>query len=267
MDIIRLKKIVEYSECNRERIYAKVQDFYKRIGMDGAKELHNIVQLVRPMFQKEGYIFVELPFKDEEIGAVCYKGEGFGYAFLNTSLPEVNVNFALCHEIYHLLYQEGGFKKIVELYMNEHYHEQEEELAANLFAGMLLMPEDSFRFMFNKFTREVEDSLSVLVLLMSYFEVPYMAALVRCYELKLLESGETLAKLMNANREDIRNEFTKMWLDERILTATKKDDYKKLELYVSYLGYIYLRDGYINKRTLEKALKNMRSIYMTIKGE
>ena len=267
MDIVRFKKILEYSECNKRVISEKIQDFYERIGVGESKELRNVLQLARPLFQKQGYIIVEVPFKDEEIGAVCYNGDGLGYALVNSSCPEVNVNFALCHEIYHLLYQEESFKKLVELYMNEHYYEHEEELAANLFAGMLLMPEESFCFMFHKFAREEKAPISVLALLMSYFEVPYMAALVRCYELKLLESGEVLSRLMHVSREDIQSEFTKLWLDERILEATKKDDYHRLERFVRYTGLMYQEEGYLNNAALDKAIGNMRKIYGKIKGE
>ena len=267
MDIVRFKKILEYSERNKSVILEKIQDFYGKIGMDESKELRNVLQLARPLFQKQGYVIVEIPFKDEEIGAVCYNGDGIGYALVNSSCPEVNVNFALCHEIYHLLYQEEGFKNLVELYMNEHYYEHEEELAANLFAGMLLMPEESFSFMFQKFIREEKEPLSVLALLMSYFKVPYMAALIRTYELKLLESGEVLSKLMYVSREEIQNEFAKLWLDESILMATKKDDYSRLEGFVRYIGMLHQEEGYLSRTALEKAIANMRKFYGKIKGE
>ena len=267
MEIGRLKRIIDYSDRCGCEIQKKVQDFYGYIGMEQDKELRNLMQIVRPLFQKKGFIIVEIPFKDKEIGAVCYKGDALGYSFLNTTLPRANVNFALCHEIYHLFYQKDGMKKIVELYINEHYHEYEEELAANLFAGMLLMPEQSYRYMFDKFAKEDDSRFSILVKLMSYFEVPYMAALIRCYELKLLESGDTLKELIQMKAEDVRAEFARLWLDESILEATKKDDYEKFESLIRYFGEEYQKDGYFNQRALQKAVKNMRILYEKIKGE
>lgn len=152
----------------------KIFDFYRDVGMDMNNTICNFLQLVRPLFLANNYLILEIPFKDQEIGALCYKGDLMGYTFLNTSLPKVNVNFALCHEVYHVFCQESGFEHKVELYMNEQYYEHEEELAANLFTDMVLMPEHNFKFMFKKFENEekVDDSIiTVLAKLMNYFEV------------------------------------------------------------------------------------------------
>ena len=141
--------------------------------MDKNGTIRNLLQLVRPIFSDKCYIIVELPFKDLEIGALCYKGDSIGYVFLNTLLPRVNVNFALCHEIYHVFYQESSMEHKIELYLNEQYYQHEEEFAANLFAGMVLMPENSFKYMFEKFIREQKSTdtmTSVLAKLMNYFE-------------------------------------------------------------------------------------------------
>ncbi len=47
-----------------------------------------------------------MPFNDKEIGALSYKGDGLGYVVINTSLPRVNSNFAIAHEIYHVFFSE-----------------------------------------------------------------------------------------------------------------------------------------------------------------
>ena len=266
----RFRDIIEYSDKNRKYMEEKVSDFYRDIGMDMKNTIRNIFQLVRPLFLANNYLVIEMPFKDQEIGALCYKGDSMGYMFLNTSLPKVNVNFALCHEVYHLFYQEAGFEHKVELYMNEQYYEHEEELAANLFAGMVLMPQQNFKFMFDKFDNErnAEDSLTtVLAKLMNYFEVPYMAALIRCYELRLLETGSVLKDLLDIDKEMIKKEFSRLWLEEDILRATKKDDFEKFISIIQYKGANYLEKGYINERTYRKALRNIHSIYQQIKGE
>ena len=155
------------------------------------------------------------------------------------------------------------------LFGMKHYYEYEDEFAANLFAGMLLMPEPSFHRMYDKFLAETEDRneiLPVLARLMSYFEVPYMAVLIRCYELDLLKSGDTLEELLQVNGEQIRKEFERLWLDEGILEASKKDDYAKLEYLVREVGKTY-QDEFINERTVQRALQNMRILYEQIKGE
>ena len=109
MDIKRLRKIIQYGDCHKEEMEEKIRSFCSFAGISNDKELLNIMQIVRPSFQKKGYLIIELPFCDQEIGALCYKGDALGYIVLNTSLPKVNVNFALCHELYHVLYQKTDF--------------------------------------------------------------------------------------------------------------------------------------------------------------
>lgn len=269
MDGQRFKEIIRYSNDNRSIMDNKVKDFYESAEMGSEKALLNLMQIVRPLFQKKGYLIVEMPFSDKEIGALCYKSDCIGYMFLNTALPKVNVNFALCHEIYHVFYQKSEFKKKIELYVNEHYYENKEEFAANLFAGMLLMPEQIFSFMYRKFQNEKKEDeweLTTLVKLMSYFEAPYMAVLLRCCELHLLTSGTVLEKLMFVDSGTVRNEFMRLWLDDSILNATNRDNYMQFETLVMMKGREYQEEEYLKSRTVDKALQNMRVLYEQIRG-
>ena len=267
MNIERLRKIIEYSDTNREDMEMKVKKFYSFAGMSRDKEVLNIMQIIRPSVRKKGYLVLEIPFADEEIGALCYKGDAFGYIVLNTSLPKVNVNFAVCHEVYHVFYQKNIFRTKVE-FGNDHYYEHEEEFAANLFAGMLLMPEESFRFMYHKFKEESEgNEIDTIIRLMNYYQAPYMAVLIRCYELGLPDGNRVSEELLHVERARIRKRFVDLWLDDSILEATKKDDYVHLEEMVAYFGEEYIKDSYLNERTLKKALHNMQVLYAEIKGE
>ena len=142
MNIDRLRKIIQYSVVNREDIESKVKKFYSFTGISNDQDVLNIMQIVRPAFRKMRFLVLELPFADDEIGALCYKGDALGYILLNTSLPKVNANFAICHEIYHVFFQKSEFKSKVE-FANDHYFEHEEEFAANLFAGELLMKHEA----------------------------------------------------------------------------------------------------------------------------
>ena len=176
-----------------------VRKFYSQMNMDYERELPDLMLMVRPLLNKKNYLVIEMPFKDKEIGALCYKSDFFGYTFLNSALPKVNVNFALGHEIYHIFYQQESFKKKIELYMNEHYFRYDEELSANLFAGILLMPDPSFQLVFRKFQNEKDGrdtEVTLIAKLMSVFEVPYMAVVIRCYELGLLPDGDLLEQLL-----------------------------------------------------------------------
>lgn len=267
MNIERLRKIIEYSSINRDNMESKVKNFYSFAGMSSDKEVLNIMQIARPSFRKKGYLVLEIPFADEEIGALCYKGDALGYIVLNTSLPKVNVNFAICHELYHVFYQKNVFRSKVE-FSNDDYYEHEEEFAANLFASILLMPETSFRFMYSKFREESSDNeKDIIIRLMNYYQVPYMAVLIRCYELGLPGTESISEELLCVSRNGIRERFIDLWLDDSILEATKKDDYLHLEAVVTRFGNECINDSYLNERTLKKVLQNMQALYSEIKGE
>lgn len=267
MNAERLRRIIEFSNANRDDMEAKVKKFYSFAGMNSDKEVRNVMQIVRQSFREKGYLVLEIPFADDEIGALCYEGDALGYIVLNTSLPKVNINFAICHELYHVFYRKTNFSPKVE-FANDHYYEHEEEFAANLFAGMLLMPEEGFRLMYNKFRHESgNDKKDTFIRLMNYYEVPYMAALIRSYELGLPEMDCITEELLNADRDSIKARFTELWLDDSVLNATKKDDFVHLKDVVARLGEEYIQDSYLTEKTLRKVLHNMQMLYSEIKGE
>lgn len=269
MNFDRFQNIIQYNREHRSKAYKMIQDFYMQIGMEQNIGMRNIMQIVRPCFRKKGYLLLEMPFRDQEIGALCYKGDVIGYAFLNSSLPMVNNHFALCHEIYHIFCQETSFEHGIELYMDEHYFEHEEERFANLFAGMLLMPEITFAPMFQRFQNEMTDEdsdLSIVVKLMNYYEAPYMAVLIRCYELQLLKDGETLHKFLQTDGVCIEKEFDRMWLNEDLLRPSGRNDFSKLMDLVKNTGQQYQEEGIITEKKLQKVLQKMTKVYREIGG-
>lgn len=266
MDIQKLKKIIEFSDKNKARIQEKVNHFYAIAGFPQDQEMRNIMQIVSKVVLEKGYLVLEIPFADREIGAMCYKGDALGYIILNTSLPKVSVNFALCHEVYHVLDKKITRKAKLE-FANEHYYEHEEENEANLFAGMLMMPEAGFKFMYRKFKEEPNSTAEGIILkLMNYYQAPYMAVLIRCLELDVGEFD--VAKLLaETDNNMIRNKFNELWLDETILDATRKDDYERLEAAVKQFGNEAVEGTFLKERTVKKVLQNMRTLYTQIKGE
>ena len=267
MKIEHLRTIIAYSDKNREEIDSMVKRFCSFVGIEYDSNLLNILQIVRSSFHKKGYLVFEMPFADDEIGALCYKGDGLGYVVLNTSLPRVNVNFAIAHEIYHVFYGSDEFVSKVE-FVDDHYYEHEEEYAANLFAGTLLMSEVSFRRMFSKFKEESDgDEAETIIRLMSYYQVPYMAVLIRSLELELIARNEVREDLFNIERAQIKHKLNDLWLDESIMEPSRKDDYVHIEAVVARFGKEFVEDEFINERTVNKVLKNMRELYIKIKGE
>lgn len=266
MNIERLRKIIAYSDRNREEINSRIKRFCAFAGIEYDSDLLNLLQIVRSSFQKKGFLFFEIPFADEEIGALCYKGDGMGYVVINTSLPRVNARFATAHETCHAFFRENGFVSKVE-FSDEHYYEYEEEYAANLFAGMLLMPEISFRRMYLKFREETKgNEADILIQLMAYYKVPYMAVLIRCLELNLIARNTVSEALFHMDRVQVRQRLQDLWLDESIMDPSGKDDYAHIEHLVAQTGREYMEEGYLNEYTLERVLHNMRCLYEKVRG-
>ena len=130
------------------------------------------------------------------------------------------------------------------------------------------MPTSGFRFMFQKFHAESENNERDTVFrLMNYYQVPYMAVLVRCLELELLEESDISKMLLEISADDIKNGFSRLWLDESILNPSYRDDYDKLEYMVKRYGEECMEGAYLNERTLKKVLQNMKRLYREVRGE
>ena len=268
MDFERFKNIVQYNIEHQSEMKEKVQDFRETVGITQERNLPNLLLFARPMLDKENYIVLEMPFCDEEIGAIsCRKRKG-GYILLNSSLPRTNVNFALAHELYHVLYQKKAYGRKVEQYISDQYSDYEEEHEANLFAGMLMMPSLAFQYVMTRFLMEqtVEDTeITLFAKLMSYFEVPYMAVLIRCYELKLLSDNKVLERLLNVDKRMLEEEFARLWLNEELLRPTFRNEYGKFRNFVVEKGIDNVKRGLMSEQATNKIVKKMDSIYQTIR--
>ena len=122
--------------------------------------------------------------------------------------------------------------------------------------------------MYSKFKEESEgNEKDTFLRLMCYYQVPYMAVLIRCFELNLPDRCNDLEEILNVTQDCVRTRLLELWLDDTILNATKKDDYAHLEALVAHLGQEYIRESYINERTLNKVMQNMQTLYAEIKGE
>jgi len=269
VDFKKFQRIISNNKKNRDSINEKLKKFYSEANMENEDELLDIMQIARSVINKKGYLIAEIPFKDTEIGAICYRGNGSKYVLLNSTLPRVNVNFALCHELYHILYQEQPFNEPVELYINENYFDHDEEILANHFAGALLMPELKFIKMYNKFEQEYEgdkSEIQTIVKLMNYFSAPYMAVLIRCYELDLLKDGVRLKILLSITHKQIYDEFDKLWLNKELLKGSRNDDFEKLLALVNEKGEYLVSRELMDKSDLARIGKNMRDLYKEIRG-
>ncbi len=267
MDIKRFRKIIEFNREHSRDMAAKVRLFSYYIGLNGnVNACNNIMQVMRSLLKKRNCMVLEIPFDDKEIGALSYRGDSLNYVIINSSLPQTNVNFAVCHETYHIIDTGSVSAPEAEL-ADGYYFENESEYAANLFAEMILMPEPGFKNMYAVFREESNgNELEIYARLMNYYQVPYMAVLIRVYELGLSETGRITEQMLAIDMDRMKDIFSELWLDDSVLTASGRDDFERIESYVQRVGEAYVEGEYLNERTLKKVLNNMKRLHADIKG-
>lgn len=130
------------------------------------------------------------PFHDDELWAFTFVKKGTVFLCVNSDLPLCKQFFATAHELYHIYcYAEdtntstidGG--SVLDSKTADDVAVTQEDLEANAFAGLLLMPdallaEQLSVYGIDKDTIDVDDVL----LMMDLFAIPYKAAVLRLME-------------------------------------------------------------------------------------
>lgn len=133
------------------------------------------------------------PFKDDELWAFTFVKKGTIFLCVNSELPMCKQIFATAHELYHIhCYAEDINTSTItngSLLDSKTFDEaaaSQEDLEANAFAGLLLMPDASLAEQFKMFGISKENmNVDDVLILMDLFALPYKAVVLR-----LVESGE-----------------------------------------------------------------------------
>lgn len=138
--------------------------------------------------------WLRFPIRDPELCACTFVRSGRIFVMLNSSIPMSKQIFAAAHELYHIrcfleednseLIKRGSILNSTTI---ETGTTEAEEMEANAFAGILLVPVDALEqqiriYQINKNTIEMNDILT----LMDIFAVPYKAMVLRLLEEKII---------------------------------------------------------------------------------
>lgn len=146
-------------------------------------------------FAKKRGISLEVlryPFGDEELWAFTFVKQGRVFLGVNSELPMCKQIFAVAHELYHIhCYVEDINTNTIangSLLKSENFDAafaSQEDLEANAFAGLLLMPDSSI-FEQVRLYGIPRDNIDIdhVLLLMEIYALPYKAVVLR-----LVESG------------------------------------------------------------------------------
>lgn len=282
MDRERFIKILQFNANNEKDIGSFCNQFYSLLGRSAPFVITDIQALARTVFMEKGYHFIHIPLVDTEIGAYQLKLNGNKYLVVNTSKSLANNNFAVAHELYHLLIQSDDQGDGEEVYIDT-YEYNNNEMMANAFAGNILMPVDDFILTAERIKRNMADYLkhnedyiyeiATILGLMVYYRTTYMAVAIRCFETRIMDyENNALVKFIldNNDEEVLRGIFddlgTKMGADS-IMRATKEDDYRFLLGRVEGNKEKYIQEGFLTEEDYSYRLAGLNKAYQHIRRE
>lgn len=130
------------------------------------------------------------PFHDEELWAVTFVKKGTIFLCINSELAMCKQIFAVAHELYHIrCYAEGTDTdtirtgSVLESKVVDEVAMTQEDLEANAFAGLLLMPDGLMREQIRLYgIDEADIKVDDVLTLMEVFALPYKATILRLFE-------------------------------------------------------------------------------------
>lgn len=283
MDKEKLYKILEFNKSHSKEISTAKNIFYDSIGRQNPVVISDMQTLAQLIFDNRGFKFLRIPMKSKEIGAFQLRFNSSNYLVLNTSKSLANNNFAIAHELYHVLVQNNSTGNTADLYLNN-YDEIEEEQMANAFAGAVIMPTEDVKSVVGLLEKKrvpVEEEqkhpyiheLITVFALMSYYQTTYMSVVIRCYELDIFDTGDSLLMdilLQNNSEEKQKELFRNMPMrkgDVSIMEPTGEDDFEKLFDEAKKIGEKNVERGLITLDDLEYRLEGLRNAYLYVREE
>lgn len=173
------------------------------------------------------------PFKDDELWAFTFVKKGTLFLCVNSDLAICKQLFAVAHELYHIhCYTENIEQNVItggsllDSKTADELAATQEDLEANAFAGLLLMPdirmqEQAALFGISGENIKVDD----ILILMDLFALPYKAVVLRLVEGKVIKE-EKARELLNKGAD---------FVAQRIKLTGKAQQWQ-----INSSGYIYL---------------------------
>ena len=263
MKIEKFKGIIYFNHTHQALLQESLRNFlsFNQIPADSI----DVKKVLRELCARQHIWLLEIPIQDKEIGAVYYISSGQKYILLNSAMPQVNINFAVAHELYNIFYPLKPESTQGDIFVVDSYVDNPNEKMANGFAGMLLMPQRTVESAFHYFREIYQKPQELVIRLMEYFSVPYMAILIRLVELDLLKSPVP-EEYIDVTEPEIREVFLKYSLNETLLNPSGRNDLKPLLLQVHAEGKALIADGLLSEYQLNQSMERIRTIAQKIGG-
>lgn len=173
--------------------------------------------------------------------------------------------FSFCHDLYHILNGNPDYiNEKREVHFNQDYLSNEKENKANLFAANLLMPEMEFEKLYSLYRKDDNSIEEIVVKLMNYFNSPFVAVLLRIYELQILEDLKEVEELLKYDNDKIESLFDDLWIDKEILEPAMKDEMPNLLNLLEKEGTELIQKQLLSEYDFNNIIENIRSLYSQI---
>lgn len=265
MEFKRFKQIITNNRRYKQSTRETLKEFNDKVGW-----FSDITKVMKEIGNKLDVFIFQIPMKDSEFGAVYLDTTYSKYLLLNSNQPRNKMYFSFCHDIYHILKGTSDYiNEKREVHFNQEYRTDEIECKANFFAANLLMPENEFVKMYELYKSDNDDILYIVIRLMNYFNSPYIAVLLRLFELNIFGNEELkqVRVLLDLQNNDLKRLFDKFWIDKEILTPTLKDEMNYIFDIVKKEGYNLLGKQLISEYDFKNIYTNIEKLYKEIKLE
>ncbi len=187
----------------------------------------DIFHVIENYTKKKGmpFEFLRFPIEGDDLCACTFVRGGRIFLLLNCNMPLAKQIFAAGHELYHIwcylededqdLMQKGSILASTTI---DDSADAQEEMEANAFSGLLLVPADTLCQQIRIYGIAAQQiAAQDVVMLMEIFAMPYKALVLRLYEESII-SAEQARELFRVNEDEIRREVeltgrAKRWMD------------------------------------------------------
>jgi Zn-dependent peptidase ImmA (M78 family) len=176
--------------------------------------------------------------------------------------------FSFCHDLYHILHGTPEYiNEKREVHFNKDYYStNDNENKANLFAANLLMPEKEFISLYNLYKNDYATSIeAIIVKLMYYFNAPFIAVLIRLYELNILNKLEDVKNILEYKNNEIEDVFDSLFLDKDILKPTLKDQMEYVFSILEKEGHDLIEKQLLTEYNYKRIIDNIKKLYDKIR--
>lgn len=263
MDSKRFRDIIIKNREYEDSVKKSLKDFYDQVQWDG-----DIPKIMREIGKELDVLIIEIPMKDSDFGACYLETEYSKYLLLNSNQPRNKMYFSFCHDIYHILNgTPDHINERREVHLNQDYLINENESKANLFSANLLMPEVEFKKMYTRYIKDINSIEIVIIKLMHYFNAPFVAVLLRLYELEILKEIEEVESLLDYDNKKVEGIFEELWLPKEILEPTMYDEMPNLLNLLTKEGTELIQKQQISQFDFNMILQNIKALYSSIKKD